>query len=371
MRHAALSCALALSACTERALGPLEPPSPPQAPVWHDPPAPSQAERLVRPVDLLFVVDDSGSMAPKQWALRQRFSQLVERLVAAPGDGFDLHIGVTTTDLGAPGISCGYRHGGALVRDGAASAHGCQPLADEQPFITYQTESGATNAMAGDVVEQFACLAAGGELGCGYEMPLESAYRVLTEDHSGFVRPDALLVLVLVTDEDDCSVDDPADDLFTNPAHGVLNSYRCARFGVVCDGQLLPERPDASFSSCRAATTDDGGKLAPLSKYQQLFYAPAEQGGIKADPRRVLVASLAAPPTPVRTEVAGTKELCGLENITCTVLSHSCQSGDHAGDPAVRLDELVSHGQDPVRGSICDDDYRGFFDALAHAIIAR
>src|SRR5689334_22257379 len=64
-------------------------------------------------VDILFVIDDSGSMAPKQLALRQRFPDLIKTLdaVAASGNPASYHIGVVTSDLGAPGLSCGSNRG--------------------------------------------------------------------------------------------------------------------------------------------------------------------------------------------------------------------------------------------------------------------
>lgn len=70
------------------------------------------------------------------------------------------------------------------------------------------------------------------ELGCGYEMPLEATYRFLVdpepyealveedgllvesgvdqailEQRAAFVRPDSFLGIVLLSDEDDCSLD--------------------------------------------------------------------------------------------------------------------------------------------------------------------
>jgi hypothetical protein len=74
----------------------------------------STEQNLKDQVDILFMVDDSGSMAPKQALLQQRFGDLIKVLddFAAMGSKASYHIGVVTSDLGAPGISCGTNRGG-------------------------------------------------------------------------------------------------------------------------------------------------------------------------------------------------------------------------------------------------------------------
>src|SRR2546421_11412665 len=54
-------------------------------------------------VDILFVIDDSPSMTPKQDQLKKRFPLLVKVLedFAAKGNPAWYHIGVVTSDLGA------------------------------------------------------------------------------------------------------------------------------------------------------------------------------------------------------------------------------------------------------------------------------
>jgi len=375
-------CALALvcPACVDRSLGTAEDEAPA---TFAAPPDLATmdaasvhtlvaAQRVGRAVDLLFVVDDSSSMEPKQWSLRQRFGRLVERLRAEGGDGYDLHVGVTTTDVGAPGIDCGYGRGGTLTRRGAIAPDSCGTLGAAEPYLTYQSATGTTNAPGGTgFVDAFGCLAAAGSLGCGYEMPLESAYRVLTTDDTGFVRPDATLVVVLVTDEDDCSVDDPASDLFASeisPELGPRNSFRCARFGVVCEGELLPDHAGGPYTSCRPVESSDGGKLASVDKYARLFFASRAEGGMKDDPDRVVFATLAATATSISTVTAEGNTLCGPESTSCTQLSHSCNDAGRTGDPAVRLGALAGRAHNVVQGSICDDDYASFFDAIGNAI---
>src|SRR4029079_9645689 len=101
--------------------------------------------------------------------------------------------------------------------------------------------------------------------------PLASAARLLAEPtgpDSGFLRPEALLAVLFLTDEDDCSADDDSR-LFTNdPAFGPLHSFRCARFGLLCDGSLPADQP-RSYGGCLPARQDQGSKLVDVARYQK------------------------------------------------------------------------------------------------------
>jgi len=327
-------------------------------------------------VDLLFLVDDSGSMAPKQEALKQRFPALIAMIegFATQGHKASYHIGVVTSDLGAPGIACGSNLGGKLQQRGLAKSNtpGCVgPVG--KPYIDYDQRSGVDNfSSTGQTLEQtFSCMAsvvdpdgtAGGHTGCGFESQLEAVYRALHDpipENAGFLRPDALLAVVWITDEDDCSVD-PTSDLFgSNPAYGPLDSYRCAQFGIVCDGMLLPSTPQASFGHCAPATPADGGKLTNLDKYVHFFTDPMSAGGLKADPSDVILAAITAPKDPVATVSASGNQLCGSGVSTCTNVAHSCVAPDDAaffGDPSQRLSYVVEKASSHQLTSICDEDY--------------
>src|SRR5262245_27261598 len=53
-----------------------------------------------RNVDLLFVIDNSGSMADKQQNLRDNFPNFINVLNTIQGGLPDVHIGVVTSDMG-------------------------------------------------------------------------------------------------------------------------------------------------------------------------------------------------------------------------------------------------------------------------------
>jgi hypothetical protein len=60
-----------------------------------------------RRVDILFLVDNSPSMDPKQKALADNFPKMIEQLDALPDGRPDIHIGVVSSDMGAGGRPIG------------------------------------------------------------------------------------------------------------------------------------------------------------------------------------------------------------------------------------------------------------------------
>jgi hypothetical protein len=259
-------------------------------------------------VDILFVIDNSGSMAEEQALLAQNIGALVGAL-----EGRDVRIGITTTDVGNPrcpsatytpeagkmsAVSCVQG-----VADGEftfnmndfdyACTDFCQTsdlgivptmaLGDEvKPRPWLERIGGVTNFDPGLTLTQaLQCTLQRGVAGCGFESPLEATYRALAlsqlqdADEFGFLRDDADLVIVIVTDEMDCSVSNVGYDIFTtnkvywnDPADPAPTSAVCFRAGVQCEG-------DSPYTSCAAADKDLSGNLTdpdsavldPVSRY--------------------------------------------------------------------------------------------------------
>jgi len=137
-----------------------------------------------RKIDMLFVLDGSGSMTEERNALAavNAFTDVVTTLSNLNGQ-IDYRIAVTTDN-----------------DDGYVNPNNCW----DQPN-KWIDSAGNTPA---DVAKAFNCAVSGfgnnnfeAEVGC--EHVLTSAIDLLDGDPSGFVRKDALLVLVLVTDVDD------------------------------------------------------------------------------------------------------------------------------------------------------------------------
>jgi hypothetical protein len=155
-------------------------------------------------LDLLFVIDDSGTMAAEQEMLVDAFADFVAVLEAyetSIGTQLDYRIGVTTTGVsthysidGVPGwITLDGRDGELVAPEDAAD-----------PWI---------DGPGPDVAAQFGDIAVVGTYGPAYEMPLLAMRMALEESaaggaNEGFLREDALFAVVVITDEDDCSRED-------------------------------------------------------------------------------------------------------------------------------------------------------------------
>lgn len=158
-------------------------------------------------IDVLFVIDNSGSMELEQTNLIANFPTFISVLDAS---GLDYRVGVTTTGRNynytttLPGIGTipqvltGGDNGKLLH---PAACHMAHPWIDKLD----------PNASA-----TFQCVANVGIGGPPDEMPL-GAVRDAFEDriadgtNAGFHRPDALLALVILTDENDCSYEQPVN----------------------------------------------------------------------------------------------------------------------------------------------------------------
>ena len=261
------------------------------------------AQSLDKEVDILFVVDNSYSMAGLQSQLARQFPRLIDALRTQKLQGGipDVRIGVVSSDLGAgpytfqsdQGSCLPGGDGGKLQR--TARVAGCTPPSD--PWIEYK--GGQTNVPAGAsdpverVKEAFTCIARLGDQGCGFEAVLEAGRVALdpkANRNPGFLRPEALLAVVFITNEDDCSARDPS--LFDNSQDsldaplGPWHSFRCFEFGFHCDvndrGHLGPRH------DCKPA----GRYLYDVDDYIGFFKGLKPEG-------RVLLAVIAGPPQPV------------------------------------------------------------------------
>ncbi|MBI4704894.1 MAG: hypothetical protein HY744_27635 [Deltaproteobacteria bacterium] len=224
------------------------------------------SNQRVDKIDLLLVIDDSGSMADKQAFLARAVPDLVGSLVSPPcldGQGqasahpaspldkcpegsarefepvLDIHIGIISTSLGP--------RGGTMVNESQCPDRRARLLAGGPPGApapaTYQDmgflawDPGKKLAPPGQgdaqkLVADLESMVRGvGEEGCGLEAQLESWYRFLVDpepyqsiavgadqksqpkgvdqdvlsERRDFLRPDSLVAIVMLTDENDCS----------------------------------------------------------------------------------------------------------------------------------------------------------------------
>jgi hypothetical protein len=248
-------------------------------------------------------------------------------------------------------------------------------------YIDYNQITGTNNVVGGlTVPEAFTCIASVGDQGCGLEHQLESAYRALHDpipENQGFMRDGAILAVVYITDEDDCSAPDNTD-LFANTSqamssYGVLQSFRCTQFGIECNGKPLDGSAQNGLTGCTSYDLSNGGKLTDLKTYTDFFTKPAAQGGVKPDPNDVILVGITAPSDPVGVTV---QMPCVQQSsvASCPVLNHSCIAAtdpNFFGDPAVRVNAVVKGAKHSSLTSICDTDYTAAIKSLGDLIISQ
>jgi hypothetical protein len=176
--------------------------------------------------DILFVVDDSGSMAAEQALLGTAFKTFIDTLAALPVKNA-FQIGVTTTSVDEPfddgTLQKTYASGQPYPAGALVGPAGKKILAADDP----------------NLVADFRANVNVGTGGAGKEQGLRAALLAVTDriadgQNAGFLRPGAKLAVVIVSDEDDCS--DPA----TPPAI-VYAQGGADRCHSTADQALLPK----------------------------------------------------------------------------------------------------------------------------------
>ena len=284
--------------------------------------------RETRALDVLFVVDTSGSMLEEQRALvdaagAQLFAQLAEDLGGPP----DLHVAIVSTDVGVgvPGVpGCPETSADGRFQIGGGAV-GCGIDGSYLRDVARPDGSRDRN-FTGTITEAFSCAATLGTTGCGFEQPLEAVRRALDgryPEHAGFLRADALLLVVFLTDEDDCSALDPQLYAAGGPL-GPLSSFRCFEHGVVCE----PDDPRTPGTKAGCVPRDDSAYLHPIATYAGFL------GALKPVPGMVMLAGMYGPPDTVEvgTAATGGPEL----RATCAAPGTGVEAA-----PAIRLDAVV------------------------------
>ncbi|MBL8944268.1 MAG: VWA domain-containing protein [Myxococcales bacterium] len=381
-------------------------------------------------VDILFVIDNSGSMGEEQGRLAGDIAALVA-VLEDPAVRANYRIGFTTTDNGNPWCgstspeagklqmsSCRGRTGDFVFNGNPpadASAIACtdvcnlesleivptttefDPDPKPRPWIEYI--EGRSNL--GDVtsVAAMQCAAPQGIAGCGFESHLESMYKALLraqnadEEQYGFLRSNAILSIVIVTDEVDCSYNDayqsiflPADQggdpgvFWSDPEASAPTSAVCWNAGVVCEGSGTP------YDSCRSSNKDVTGAsdvsdndavLHPLSRYVDFVqeievlkqqYTPSQE---------VLVSVIAGVPDGYDGTLTYSNSLDPIDQNDfgigpgCTYDDVDPMTPVQTARPPVRMREFAEQfevGDGANLYSVCQDTYSDALSAVANSI---
>ena len=313
-------------------------------------------------IDVLFVVDNSGSIAVHQQEVADKAqAALFEVIAGAIGGPPDLHVGVITSSFGAgpfgemiPGCEEAKNDGGRL--QGPPAGASC--TGPDGTFIVDVAAPGGGRVQnyTGALADTFACLVRRGGDGCGFEQPfaaLEQAVSGSVPENAGFLRDDAMLVVIFISDEDDCSspggaLYDPQTDVL-----GPLDSFRCFRHTVVCDSGA----GDGERLGCRART---GSPLVLEVDHVRDRLIAAKHG----DASKVMVSVIAGDTGPVFVSRDPSTQALTLDPVCVD------PGGTQAGStPAIRLYQLL----EAFRGrswfeSICQPDLAPALERTANAI---
>lgn len=364
-----------------------------------------------RHLDLVFMVDNSPSMGPKQAKMKAQFPKLIDAL-RDPNDGSlpDLRIAILDSDLGA-GLSD--RACGSTINQGDKGVfqmRGADALGIDPSARWLELTKGQPVNFTGDVSTVFGQLASNvGVQGCGYEHQLGAVeWAFYLKDNASqrdFLRPEAYLGIVILTDEDDCSA--PADTAMYDDQSlkTESGSLRCATRGHVCDGVKLAFPTQAAvsvpYAACRArtdASCDDGAvdtsvatSCNPLTSIDELALAVKEVKG-KENSDRVFVAAIYGTPRAGDTSTPSYKidmvhdprypndpnarvwdywPICYDPDYPPSASGYDQAALDHGATGGLRIDAFLSQFPESHRRaySICESDFgpamKGIGDALS------
>jgi hypothetical protein len=332
-------------------------------------------------VDILLVVDDSASTVPMNTRLKSELPSLLNAITS--GDAEDskfppaksVHVAVTTTDLGAGEdtniAGCnGWGRDGTFVKP---DEYGLTCEVDYPGFLAFEAGPAAVAT-----VDSVGCVplvipqdpSQGGQFGCGFEQPLEASLKALLpkdsdvefvhgtghgdEENAGFLRDNSLLVVVVVSDEDDCSMSDyasfdPEDDANRMTSLNVAcqnhadRLYDVQRY-VEALRNLRPHNDNVIFAAI-------GG--VPVEKVEDEFranYDLTTDAGVTA----YYDAVLADPRMEERRMLTGASQRLAP---SCTLLAPQWNWERFDTRPPRRLVETAkAFGTRSVIGSLCADD---------------
>lgn len=181
-------------------------------------------------VDVMWVVDNSGSMGEELDQVRSNFASFIAEFV---GLGLDFHLAVISTDMDTDGHKGKFRG----------------------PYITPDTA---------DPVSAFLTQVDLGSSGSGSERGMDAVNAALTEPlasgaNAGFLRDDAALAVIVLSDENDSSVMD----------NGTFGSWY---MGLKADGDMI------TFNSIVGDPVSDSNWLGGCSNWSGLDMLQAEAG---------------------------------------------------------------------------------------------
>lgn len=230
-------------------------------------------------IDFLFVIDNSGSMTQQQTQLLASFSGFIEAIQTSLENVDSYHVGVVTSD-NYSGNAPGCNTIGDLVTQTAGNGSSnavCGPFASGQRFATDED----------DLQAVFPCIAQVGTTGSPIEQPVTATVAALDPLNAaagacneGFIREDAILVVVIVTDDPpfDSDFDDAHPDTDTS---GWFDAVVAAKGGDVESVVMIGFVPLDAAATCTFGTSpnlinfiEEFGEQGVLASICEPDYAP-------------------------------------------------------------------------------------------------
>ncbi|HVW27924.1 MAG TPA: hypothetical protein VHC69_21315 [Polyangiaceae bacterium] len=251
-------------------------------------------QKSVDKIDLLFMIDNSISMADKQQVLQAAVPDLVQRLVnpncVDPADGTpgtpapnpttecsgnlirefqpirNIHVGIVTSSIGSHGAPlCAGNDADPVLQEQNDHGYliGVRPRymnpaggfpADKEGFLDWNPDTNMTETLDSFTTTFKAMVTEVGEQGCGLESQLEAIYRFLIDPNpyqqitvaacpgapneqcavptgkdtnllaqrAAFLRPDSLVAIIFMTDENDCSIQESGQNYYAAQSGTIL-----------------------------------------------------------------------------------------------------------------------------------------------------
>jgi hypothetical protein len=315
--------------------------------------------------DILFVIDDSGSMSEEQANLRANLADFIQELKASPIAN-DFQVGVTTTSVSASTSTTPVGEHGALMG----------------PVL-----SGASGTLVADFDAQVALVGTGGS---GKEQSFAAMRFALSSPlldaggaNEGLLRPGARLAVIFLSDEDDCS-DQAAPWAGTNGAchndAGDGVDYKATVMDPVSDyvaflkGPIGPAGAQEVRDVVLAAIAGfDATTLLPTCVYDPTDSPPNKWCCGSAE-NNVCVANTCGSNTVTvaggASGLTGATHCCG--GTTGTACSTTCPTAFDKGD---RFAALLAPGNfssaKTLTASVCDASFSATLQRIAGLIVSQ
>jgi len=196
-------------------------------------------------IDLLMAIDGSISMDVAQDKLSTSIESFIGAIETSLIGEVDYHLGViTTTEYTYNTAGC-TAPGSLIAQTGGqgSSNQACGPFADGGAWVS---------PADGDVADSFRCVAGIGLGNGNVELTAQAIIGAITDDgpggcNAGFIRDDALLVIVNITDTDDPSSYPPGEGSSGDPG-GWYSAIVAAKGGLEQSVVMISVLPPANPS---------------------------------------------------------------------------------------------------------------------------